>query len=96
MTCTESQNSQVIHPPLDVAPPIGGKESRTLGEVNFFRRKCILKVALLTNVSSVAMECGTGKLRSRLLENLDRELAAVAPVMVIRNDLRASKPIVVH
>lgn len=89
-------DSQVIHPPLDVTPPIGAKCPCTLSEVNLFRRESVLEFVLLTDVSSIAMEGGTGELRSCLLENLDRVLAAIDPVMFISNDLRASKPVAVH
>ena len=87
---------QVIHPPLDVTPPISVKQSCTLGEVHFFRRERSLEFPLLINVSSVAMESGASELGSRLLENLDWVLAALVPVMLVRDNPRASKTIVVH
>ena len=42
------------------------------------------------------MEGGTGKLRIRLLQNLNRELTAIDPVMIVGDDPRASEPIFVH
>lgn len=89
-------NSQVVHPPLYVTPPISVKQPRTLREVNLLRGKRVLEVILLTNVPSIAMETDTSKLRSRLLENLDWVLATVIPVMVVCNELRASKSVTVH
>lgn len=88
--------SQGVRPPLDVSPPIRVKQSCTLGEVHLLGRKRSWEFALLTNVSSVTMESGTSKLGSCLLKNLDWVLTALVPVMVIRDDPRAPKTVVVH
>ena len=42
------------------------------------------------------MEAGASKLGSRLFDHLDRELIALVPVVVIRDDSRAFKPVAVH
>ena len=88
--------SQVIRPPLDAAPPVGIAHPCALGEVHLLRRERMLECALLTVVSSVAMEGGASKLGSRLLDHLDRVLAAMVPVVVVRDDSRASEPVAVH
>ena len=92
----EPTDSQVIRQPLDVTPPVGTEHSRALGKVYLLRRKRILEVALLTNVSSVTVEASTSKLGERLLENLDRILAALVPVMIECDDPGVPEPVVVH
>lgn len=93
---SELIDPQVFHPPLDVVPPVGTKQPRALGQVQLLRRERVLELLLLTHSSSVAMEGGTGKLVICLLQNLNRELAAVDPVMIVRDNPRGSKPVVVH
>ena len=93
---TEPRDSQVIRHPLHVTPPVSVKHSRALGKVHLLRRERVLEVVLLTDVPSVAVETGTSELGRRLLENLDRILAALVPVVIECDDLGVPETVAVH
>ena len=89
-------NSQIVHPPLGISPPICTEQSRTFGKVDLLRRERIHELFLLAGISGVTVEGGASELGICLLQNLDRKLAAVDPIMIVRDDLRAPKPVAVH